>query len=208
MIQRLLHKLCQRMDVSLLYHSAVGIKCLNQLIRSDHFKWFVQGGVFHVSGDQLRLGFDALKDEHTLLGTSVAESPHFELVRMLQAGEDIAASQYARRVAGGRLDFRPRRKPDATFPRKLKEDSDRTLAALRSGNMQPVTTIEVGGSHYIADGKHRAGVCAWAGQPCPCVDASRIIHDSFYEWVHRKMKRRATCYQKHIRWFESFIAVD
>lgn len=208
MLARLVHKFCKRFDIALLYHSGVGVKCCNQLIRSERFSRFVQGGVFQVAGDQLRLGFDALGDEHTLLGVPIAESPHLELIQVIRSGKELASSRYVARAAQGTLDFRPPRKLDATFLRMLEQKCEKTLTAIQAGDFEPIKTVQVGGLAYIADGKHRAAACSWLGVPCRCVDASLLIQDSFYWWVYRKMKSRPARYRKHLQWFESLKAID
>lgn len=203
MLHRLCHQLCQQFDISLLYNSRVGIKCTHQLVRSERFTRLVRGEVFQLPADELRLGFDALKDHHTLLGAALKDSPHCELVEALQSGKDIGATRYALRMAEGTLDFRPARKSGAGAAPKLRERCAQAIAAARAGNARPVMTADVAGRHHIIDGKHRAAVCAWLGAPVRCVDASLVLQDSFYWWVCRRMRRSPAEFRKHIQWFES-----
>ena len=83
-ILEMIGRICKRFDISILYQTKVGIKCTNQLLSSDMFKYFVSGETKYVPAKNLWLAIDGLKDSYSLIGRPVADSPHFELMQLLQ----------------------------------------------------------------------------------------------------------------------------
>lgn len=200
-----LDRLFRRWDVALLYETEHGIKCLNQIIRSEHFDLSASETSFQLSPTEILLGVDGLKDEHTLLGTRISESPHLDLVTCFEKGGDIRRCSYVRKAEEGTLDFRPRHKVTDEHVQTLRRQFGEQRGAIEQEKYEPVRTVRIFDRHYIADGKHRAATCALLDVPIKCVDASGLIHDSFFWWVQRKMLRNKAHYRKHIELFESIL---
>lgn len=208
MLRNFFQKTCRRLDISALYRTETGIKCHNQLLASAHFKHFETGPVFSLPPSELRIGFDGLKDPLSLLGVALPDSPHYQLAALLEAGADISRSEYVQRVARGTLDFRPAKKITGTRLENFRRHHATATAAIRAGQHPPVAVITGAGRHYVADGKHRAALCALLQAPVRCVDVSPLVHDSFFRWVHRKMRRQPAQYEKHLGWFDVFYTHD
>jgi hypothetical protein len=115
-------------------------------------------------------------------------------------------SDYVRRIESGALDFRPRRKLCDRQLAGRRAEFLEARARIEAGDYEPITVFSLDGRHFIADGKHRAAVCALLGNGVCCRNASAGLHDSFYWWVIRKMEKTAEQYRRHIRWFESIAA--
>src|SRR6266540_1109990 len=86
MLRKWIHKVSRRFDIAALYSTTVGIKCTNPLIASSRLDGLTNPGVFELSPGELRLGFDGLRDEFTLLKMPIAESPHLDLFRRIDSG--------------------------------------------------------------------------------------------------------------------------
>ncbi len=188
-------------DVSCLYYSIVGVKCFNQVVSSDMFDFHVSEDLFDVEPSELFICVDGLKDAHTLIDTSVTDSPHFDLMKRLSEGRDIRDSDYMARKAAGILDFRQPAKPSARFVAETVKRFHDETDAIKRRNAEPVKVIKVGGCLYIADGKHKAAMRAVLGLNVSCVDATPALYDSFFLWVCRKVEKRPEEYSKHVDFF-------
>jgi len=204
-IQNKINRICKRFDVSILYQTTVGIKCTNQLVSSDMFNYFASGETKYVPAENLWLTFDGLKDSYTLLYRSVADSPHFELMQLLQKGTDLNHSDYLRRVVDGTLDFRPAKKISPNHIRFLRNSYSAKINSIQAEVYQPIKVFKVGDKYYIADGKHTAAMCALVGINAKCIDVSLVVYDSFFWWVYRKMLKNKKDYSKHIKYFGSLL---
>ena len=195
-------RLCRRYDISKLFASSCGIKCTNQLLSSDLFKFFEGFSVDEVRTSNLYIGFDALVDSSTLLGERLEDAPHVGLMHHLSQAEDIEHCDYVRRVRAGTLDFRPRQHVGPVQKTALAESFRKARESVESGSYDPIQVCTIDGKHYIANGKHRAALCVILGIQPICVDVSLVMFDSFYWWVYHKMKKRESVFQKHIAWFD------
>ena len=195
--------LLRRFGLSRVYRSSVGIKCQNQLLDSDLFTYFERGTVEHIHSDRLHIGFDALVDNLTLLGTPIADSPHVDLVERLEKGQDSGDCEYVQRVRRGTLDFRSRHAGNAAFLLSLSEACQKSRTAISINESRPIQVFNVEGKHYIANGKHRAALCVVMGIEPLCVDVSLALFDSFYWWVYQAMNRQASGFRRHLEWFDA-----
>lgn len=202
-IARLFNQLCKRMDISVLYHSKIGVKCMNQLIASEIFTFYQPSNPNVIPIDQLYLCWDGLKDAHTLLYHRVLDSPHAELMEILKNGREVTCSEYISRVSRGTLDFRPAYTCDRNYIRNLYHTYNEKRELIESGNYEPIKVCKIGQQHFIADGKHTAALCASMRVAPKCIDVSLVIYDSFLWWVYHKMLQHRTEYGKHIEFFES-----
>ncbi|HEU0008341.1 MAG TPA: hypothetical protein VFT34_00845 [Verrucomicrobiae bacterium] len=203
MLRKWIHKVSRRFDIAALYSTTVGIKCTNPLIASSRLDGLTNPGVFELSPGELRLGFDGLRDEFTLLKMPIAESPHLDLFRRIDSGNDLHDSPYAVRLRSGTLDFRPPRRVGEKHLTARREKFFEVRQRIQAGDYEPIKIIVVRGDHFTVDGKHRAAVCALLGRQVRCLDASAAVHDSFYSWVCRKMEKTPAQFQKHICWFDA-----
>jgi hypothetical protein len=194
---------CRGFDMSKLYHTKVGIKCTNQLLSSDMFMHFARGAGTHIPTSDLFIGYDALVDSVTLLKTPLERSPHVELMELLGDNRAVRESEYVRRAGAGTLDARIAHRISARFLCDLKTRFERASEAFANDAVAPIPIFTIDGVHYIADGKHRAAMYVLRGNRPLCFDVSTAIFDSFYWWVHRKMKKRPRIYRKHIAWFDA-----
>lgn len=206
MIRRIINRLFKASDFASLYQTAGGIKAQNQLISSDMFSYQAVGEPKELSLDDLRLGWDGLRDCHTLLGRRLVDGPHLCLMRALTGNEPLMECEYLKRIAQGTLDFRPPRPLTSRYVAGLKAVYARKITSVRDGSYAPVKLICVGGERFILDGKHTAALCASLGLGVRCVDATGAMLDSFYWWVYRKMLRSPTQYKAHIRHFETMLS--
>lgn len=206
MLRKWVHRICERLDVVALYSTAAGIKCVNRPVFYERLDYLAAPEIRLLVPEQLRLGFDGLKDTFSLLDTPLTESPHFDLMKRLNDGTDLRGSDYVRRIESGALDFRPPRRLRDKQLAARRADFLEMRARIEAGDYEPITVFSLDGRHYIADGKHRAAVCALLGAGVRCRDASAGLHDSFYWWVLRKMEKTAEQYRKHIRWFGAAAA--
>ena len=193
---------CRRNDISILYSPTVGIKCVNQLIYSEMFRPFERAAPFDSRVEDLFIGFDGLKDSSTLLDVAITRSPHFEVINLLHEGKDVRSSEYVRRSINGTLDFRSARRSTPARIECLKRGFLTTLDKVVSRDCDPIRVFDLQGKLYIVDGKHRASICSILGIEPQCVDVSLGVHDSFYTWVIRKMKKNERQYEKHLYWFD------
>jgi hypothetical protein len=190
-------------DVAALYHTDVGIKARNQLVSSDLlvYPFLPRREPAETDPALLTLGIDGLRDEFTLLGTSVADSPHLALMRTLDEGRGVGDDSYVARVEVGTLDLRPPRKAARAFRERLRESFDAAAQALDRGETPVVKVVRLGDSTYVADGKHRAALAAYRGASVACEDVTPIYYDSFFAWMERVMARRPASFAKHLALF-------
>lgn len=205
MIRRVINRLFRLADFASLYQTDVGIKSRNQLISSEMFSYHATGEVMEVSPDSLFLGWDGLRDQHTLLRRRVVDGPHLSLMRALSGEGHLGDSEYIKRSVQGTLDFRPPQRATRKFIGVLESVYHKKIVLVREKRYAPVKVIRVGRDLFIADGKHTAALCASLGLNVRCVDATTAMLDSFYWWVHRKMLRSRKQYQIHIRHYETLL---
>jgi len=204
-IRRLFDLLSRRFDMSLLYENKYGLKCFNQLISSDLFKYYGSLPVFELSCEQLYIAFDGLNDRYTLIDTCILNSPHFDLVKCLKDNENIMSCSYVKRIQKGILDFRLSKKINNKYLIYLNNCFVGKKEAIQNNNYEPVKIIKVFDKYYIADGKHTTATCALLRSPVRCTDCSMLVFDSFYWWIYRKMLKNKNLYSRHIKYFELIL---
>lgn len=198
----IVNKIFGQRSATILYKTAVGIKCFNQLISSDFFDYFKIQDIGALPVGDLYIGFDGLKDKHTLLGTKLEQSPYLELMMMLKNGKEIGNTEYVKRVSCGTLDFRPARKTDKNFIEYTSKRFNDVNEDVKKKLITEIKVIKIGNKYYIADGKHRAALYSLYGISPKCIDVTPVMCDSFYQWIYLRMKKNQKAYQKHIDYFE------
>ena len=157
-----------------------------------------------ISPDRLYMGPDYLKDEFTLLGTSLVNSPHFELMSLLYNGKDFADSEYINRYYHGYLDWR--RGIKDIDPIRFKNKNKSIVESVLSDNYDPVKIYQVGDSFYVFDGKHRAALCAVLGKSVKCVVVSSdIACAGVWNRLFAYVKGKIT-YSKHTKFYANYLS--
>lgn len=199
-LYRILNKAAKVCNISLIYETSKGVKSLNQLMQSSDCK---KGKKVICDAKDLYLGFDALKDVYSLAGVNIMDSPHFDFMRALDGGDDLLKTEYCERFKTGTLDSRSgvfvSKKMLQMFCRKY----GMRRQEIEKECYKPVQIYQVADKYYIADGKHRAALCAYMGQPIVCIEVSpELLQDSFRLWMYRKMMRKPNVYKKNLMLFE------
>ena len=196
-------KVCRFLNISFCYATRYGVN------ESDP--------VFPAVGSQeertldpasLRLGLDYLKDEYTLLGTPVTESPHYALMRSLQEGRGYEDTEYCRRMLAGSLDERPPIVAYYLNPSYFPGCFARCVREIESDSYEPILVYRVDGAYYIHDGKHHAAVAALLGRPLRC----RVANcETIYCSLSRKLCRyvdRHRAYARHKSFLNALREMD
>lgn len=206
MIRTIINRVCKSLDISVLYESETGIKCLNNISVKTPHRYLASGGTQSFSTENLYMCMDRLKDPYTLLYTNLLDSPHFELMQILRDGGDVMRSAYVQRLIRGTLDSRSPISVDRHYIQALRNTFQDKISAVQDGTYAPVQIIRVAGQWFIGDGRHRAALCAVEKVSLKCIDISPVVYDTFNWWCYRKMLKARGNYKKHIQFFESVMA--
>lgn len=206
MIKTIINRICKRLDVTVLYESEAGIKCLNSISVNGLQKYLSSSDPQSLPVEGLYMCMDRLKDPYTLLYANVLDSPHFELMQILRDGGDVMRSAYIQRLIRGTLDPRSPIRVDHRYIQSLRNTFEDKINAIRDGTYAPVQIIRVSGQYFIGDGRHTAALCALENISPKCIDISPVVYDTFNWWCYRKMLKNRDSYKKHMRFFESVMA--
>lgn len=195
--------LARKIGLALIYYSRVGIKPINQIISSNNFEAMVDKKAFFVNTERLLLPNDGLKDENTLLGTNLMNSPHLELMKVLDEKGNIKNTSYIKRMEGGKLDFRKPIKLTKRLERRMVDTFSQKKQLIQNDEYRPIKVAKVNGEYYILDGKHTAALCALLNKKnVECVDITPIIYDSYSKWIYLRMLKKENFYKKHIHFYK------
>lgn len=187
-----------------LFETKTGIKIINAHMRNEEL---IHSDIFYLNGENLYLGFDALKDNYTLCGSAITESPHLELMKLLDKGEKIENSEYCIRYKKGALDGRY---PVIINDKEIQRFHDyfsRRKYEIENDIVLPVQVYKVSGIYYLADGKHRAALSYLINRRIKCIEISNdFLKDSTRLWIYERMKKSNSCYKKNIELFNKMIA--
>jgi hypothetical protein len=195
-------RLAQRAGVAAVYHTPVGVKQTNQLFKGAMIDPYATGEPVAAHPGTLRLGFDALRDQHTLLESTIAESPHLALVRSLLVPDGDPAPTYVERVWRGTLDWRPPQRVSRALVAYIGRMFAARLEAVDRGEPILVRVAWIAGEAYIVDGRHRAAVAFERGREVVCEDVSRVYGDSYFRWISAVVARRPAVHQTHLRFWD------
>lgn len=188
--------------VTWLYNTSVGIKCFNPIIKNERYSVL---GQKEVSPENLFLDIDFLKDKYTLCDTSILDSPHYGLMIALERNEDIRHTDYWQRTIKGTIDSRQKTVPSKKEYNQFYSTYQQKKNEVSSGDYAPIKVYCVNNKYYIADGKHRAALCAMMGKLVKCnIISSDCMLDSYYMWNYRKMKDEKG-YSINNRFFEELL---
>ena len=193
-------EIADRLFFTKLYEARVGIKYVLPIYDPTFSS---NGDLFYLESDELFLDFDALKDKYTLCDIPVNKSPHLGLMMALENKDDIRKTDYINRFENGILDIRTPRNVSKTDLVRFKDKFVSRKAEVQDCSYKPVAVYKVSGKYYIADGKHRAAMCAMLKMPVKCVVVDcNYLSDSFNQWIFQKMKKHPELYKKNIAFFE------
>lgn len=154
-----------------------------------------------VNPAEVKLGFDGLNNRYTLAGVPIVKSPHFELEKLLEAGQPTESCDYVKRERTGSLDGRPCLFVSGESRRAAFERSKKQLL---DGKYTPPCVFQICSDIYAIDGKHRLAAAALLKKKirCLCVKPEFILNDSYHKGLCDKMRKRAGDYSKNLELME------
>lgn len=196
--KRCLDAIARHLGISMLVETKVGVKAFNRPFSSELLASFKVRTLGEAAPDNLLICMDFLKDQYTLLGVGIIKSPHFGLMSALMNKADLRQSDYVRRLEAGTLDGRlPMRLSEQIAVSMRRRFSER-LREVQSEGMRQVMVFCVSGNTYVADGKHRAALCALLGIKPILVDVTPFLASDQMKGFIRKMRASLGEYRKHM----------
>lgn len=192
------------MNTIKIYENKNGFKVLNfPYFPSEKHKFSNYIINNNVLTTDLYLGIDFLNDKHTLLGTPLSKSPHFDFMKKMHLGEDWQHSEYIDKMINGTLDERNSIisyiENDTYF---LEVFNNRKEEMLRE-EYDPIIIYKVDSKYYIYDGKHRAALAAVLNKKIKCIIIEPInVLNSMNYMILSKLSGK-TKYNKHKMIFKS-----
>lgn len=105
--------------------------------------------IIYLNPADVFLSFDGLKDQYTLIERSISDSPHVELIRLINSGKDISECDYIKRETNGFLDHRDKQ----FFGGKI---INYHLEKNKKNNRERLPIVyKLDDKYYVLDGKHR-----------------------------------------------------
>lgn len=184
------------------YHSKYGLKNIGASCLVGGEKSIATREVIFLN--DLYLGPDYLKDDYTLLGCPINESPHFAFIKAIFDGKDILNTDYIRRYLNGSLDWRR----GTILPRNrdfFYNKFSLALGHVQSNDYAPVMVYSLNGKFYLYDGKHRAALCSLLGLPIKCTIVSdEIVNTGLWHYMFSLLNGNVK-YSKHILFHEEYL---
>ena len=205
-----LHKLIKITHKTLYYESKYGIKAYNKPLFANESP---QTDMAYIPADSIFLSYDGLKNQYTLVDKCILESPHIELMRLIEHGEDIYRSEYVERERYGYLDGRFEIQVNqAMLDYHINQFRKNKALVLEESYIPPVV-YSLGKKYYLIDGKHRAAVCGMLGKniKCSIVPADVICEYVYTKQLLTKMQKIGSAYSKninHIMKIMDYRAID
>lgn len=170
----LVHRICKLCGCTLYFSTKYGVKAYNKNLFVLSKEDSVNIEIVDIA--KIRLGFDALKDSYTHLDKSVENSPHYEMVKLLNEGHDITHCRYVEFELRGMLDGRYELGP---LNRLLENHISANKREV--DNNYPIV-YKIDGLYYIVDGKHRIAKELYKGaKTIQCIVVSpKIIFAHIY----------------------------
>lgn len=185
-----------------IYLNKLGVKAENQIFKRVYLP---QKNVTTLSLDKLRLGIDWLRNDYTLIGTEIMDSPHFGLMQAISDNKDTRALEYIYRKEKGTLDFRE----GSLVTEKFLEDSEfcfkKRKQEILSQTYDPIKVVNFDEKFYIVDGKHRAALaCLLKMNEIKIIDATLAWNDSYYHWIYDFIRKNSD-FSLHISVYEEYL---
>lgn len=200
----LLTKIFVLINQSIYYENKYGIKNINKKIITNQD--FVKKYVDDVDPNKLHINFDGLKDQYTLTGLPINETPHYDLMIALNNNSCIKRSNYYERLGLGILDERNsifiNRKSEKMMVSKFKKSKSEILQRKSS----EIFVYELDGKLYIIDGKHRAALASVINKTVNCIVLDKkIVQDGFWFELYKQMRKNPSVFQKNINFMLKII---
>lgn len=184
-----------------IYQNKYGIKNFNLALVSLLDSPYVIKEL-EIDSKEIYLGPDFLKDDFTLLGTTIDKSPHLQYMKSLLEGESIDNTCYYVRKRKGILDWR--RADHLLINEKyIRDKFNNRYTEIEDNNYNPVYVYTVADKFYIYDGKHRAALCSLLGKKVKCHLISNDCIFSFYGGYLFKIISKDSQYSKHNLFFQN-----
>lgn len=173
-ILRITDKLMSFLRYSCFYENKYGIKdfASQSFKLSDHNKV----AIVELNPADVYLSFDGLKNQYTLIDKPISESPHVELIRLINMGEDISACDYVKRETNGFLDHR-----DKEFISEKIINYHLEKNKMCDISRQPIV-YKLDNKYYVLDGKHRFASAFLSGEES--VKCKEVSCKEIAEWKY------------------------
>lgn len=190
-------KTAKLLGSTFIYFSSKGIKSINPIIQNHNY-YAINSGM--ISPEKLHLGVDFLKDNYTLCGTKIIDSPHYSFLKALRDDEDICNTDYYSRFLNGSLDSRIPKYISKKNRDDFKSIFLNRLDKLKKKQIKPVIIYKLNNTYYIADGKHRAALCCLYNKEVPYIEITfDYLVDSYRMWMYEKMLKKKKLYETNIK---------
>jgi len=198
---RRIDHLCSKYYCTKLITTRVGIKPVNQILKSDYLNLHIISvkSFDDVRFDQLIAPPDFLKDEYTILGKKITEWPHYQLIRYLDKNLPLSECDYVKRRQSGTLDFR--KKMDISFD-ELRRVFNKRLDSIKNNKIFSVKIyLSYDNFYTVTDGKHALSMAYYFNYKNIRFDIiHNICFDSNYRWRFEKIKDNNE-FSKHNNFF-------
>jgi hypothetical protein len=187
-------KLCSLLHIIKVFETNKGLKNINMRSVSDIGK--VNASEYlELDCNELFLGPDFLKDDYTLLGCSISQSPHRFFMDALLNDSDLYETEYVKRTINGTIDWRrPQKIKDLSY---WKSRFTKVYPTVVDDTYSPAVVYYRNGNYYIYDGKHRAALCAALGRKVKCSLIPDNCVTGFYGRYFFEIMKDKKNYDKH-----------
>ena len=138
---RFREEFCRRYHINHIFKTKVGVKGILGI---------PQPGVTPLNSEtmvlepgELFLGVDYLKDQYTLLGYNIVDSPHYKFMEAIRDKEDLSNTDYIKRFENGTFDGRRGMPKQQQFQRYLDKYNCR-ISEIDKSQVIPVKVYKIG----------------------------------------------------------------
>jgi hypothetical protein len=155
---------------------------------------------------------DFLRNDFTLVGLPITESPHYSLIEAIAEGADLAKTEYVVRRQTGTLDIRTGSHVDLSL---LEAWGKTSLQRIRRGERNSVKVFRLTGDGketlVVGDGKHTLATAAFCGQTETLHIAMMdfgVYRDQFFARHFSQARKRRERYSRNLHFLERFYAAN
>jgi hypothetical protein len=192
-------KIFKKTSCSMLLSTKVGIKPINKLFLSEYCDEIILETLPSLNIEKIVAHPDFLKDAYTLIGTTVSEWPHYELIKCIDGNLPLDTCDYVTRSRNGTLDFRKKMRVPV---KSLKEYFQNRYREMKEGKTFTIKIYHVFEDIYtVADGKHSLAMAYYYNYSNLRFEVIRnLLFDTYYRWIFEQIKKTKD-YSKHIDFF-------
>lgn len=189
------------------YHTRYGVKVLNR--KSDEAT-SLTGNTLSVEPGCVLFFADGLKDPYSLTGKTIADSPHFFLIKGILEETPSLCQDYIDRERLGALDGRF---PLKITPKSLdahKNNTIRNHQTFSSENYEHPKVVVHEGQYYALDGKHRLAMACYIGKHIECdeVTLKDVLSSRYISKLIKEMDLHPEAYSKNLGLLNSMLNSD